>query len=286
MPLFPMKFLLSEAYENGYAVGAFNVINLEFLEAIVETAEQKRSPVILNIAEVHFSFVNLENICPAIVDMARRSPVPIALNLDHGVSIQAIMRAIQNGFTSVMFDGSKLDFGENTAKTAEVVRLCHAVGVTVEAELGAVGGSEDGHLESEADAALFTDPAQAATFVQRTGIDALAVAIGNAHGKYRGEPNLDFDRLAAINEATGIPLVLHGGSGLSNADIQKAIQLGIAKINFYTGMSQAALSALDTIRNEANEKYHAFPVVMQTIKKAVAQTVAEQIDIFGSGGKI
>lgn len=285
MPLVPMKGLLKSAHKNGYAVGAFNVVNLEFLEAIIETAETLSSPVILNIAEVHFPFVNLETICPAISALASRTSIPVALNLDHGVSFKAIVRALRNGFSSVMFDGSKLSFEDNIAGTSEIVRVCHAAGVSVEAELGAVGGSESGAVESEADSAFFTEPKQAKTFVKQTGVDALAVAIGNAHGKYKGEPKLDFDRLAAINDAAGIPLVLHGGSGISEADFKKAISLGIAKINIYTDMSQAALRTAFTYLEQSEAHYHALPRLMQEIKKAVSMVVARQIDICGSSNK-
>lgn len=286
MPLVPMKTLLRHACKNKYAVGAFNVVNLEFLEAIIEAAETKRSPVILNIAEVHFPFVNLENICPAIRAMAKSTNIPIALNLDHGVSLEAIMRALRNGFTSVMFDGSQLPLLENIARTAEIAKICHAAGLSVEAELGAVGGDESGGLESEADSDLFTDPDQAELFVRQTGIDALAVAIGNTHGKYKGEPKLDFERLEAIHKSAGIPLVLHGGSGISTTDFKRAIGLGISKINIYTDMSQAALTATRIFLNLPEEKYHAFPQMMQGIKQSVAGIVAEQINIFGSAEKV
>jgi len=284
MPLVPMHDILNHAYENRYAVGAFNVVNLEFLEAILETAESKRSPVILNIAQVHFPYVNLENMCPMIHAMASRSPVPVALNLDHGLTLDAIIRALRNGFTSVMFDGSKLTFEENVAKTAEIVNLCRPVRVSVEAELGAVGGDEGGGLESQADSAFFTNPDVVAEFVQTTGVQALAVAIGNTHGKYKGEPNLDFDRLEAINQAAGIPLVLHGGSGIYKTDFQKAISLGISKINIYTDMSQAALQATEQFLKR-EQKYHAYPEMMLAIKKTVAAVVAEQMDTFGSSGQ-
>ena len=241
--------------------------------------------MILNIAEVHFPYITLENICPAIHDMAASTKTPIALNLDHGVSMNAIKRALHNGFTSIMYDGSQLPLHENIARTAEIVTICHAAGVSVEAELGAVGGDERGGIVSSANSDFFTNPDQAEDFVQKTGIDALAVAIGNTHGKYRGEPNLDFKRLAAINKAAGIPLVLHGGSGISPTDFKKAISLGIAKINIYTDMSQAALTSAKNFLSQPEGKYHAFPQLMQGIKQAVAEVVAEQIDIFGSSEK-
>jgi len=285
MPLVSMKPVLDKALAGGYAVGAFNVVNLEFLEAILETAESKKSPVVLNIAEVHFPFVNLENICPAIVAMAGRSAVPVVLNLDHGMSPATVIRAIRNGFTSVMFDGSKLDEAENVRISREVVGFCKPLGISVEAEFGAVGGNESGGIEAEANPDLFTDPDRTAGFVKSTGIDALAVAVGNVHGKYRGEPKLDFGRLERIRDKTGIPLVLHGGSGIPDADFRKAISLGIAKINFYTGMSQAALAVVLEKAGSLGRTYHDFPLLMSQIKKRVAGTVAEQIDVFGSAGK-
>jgi fructose-bisphosphate aldolase class II len=241
--------------------------------------------VILNIAEVHFPFVNLEVMCPAVLAAARRASVPVALNLDHGQSVESVFRAVANGFTSVMIDASRLPYGENVALSAEVVRLCRTVDVTVEAELGAVGGNESGGMEAEADPGLFTDPDQAADFVRRTGIDALAVAVGNAHGRYKGAPKLDFDRLAGIREKAGIPLVLHGGSGIPDGDFRRAVGLGIAKINFYTGMSEAALAAVSDRVKTAGAAYHDFPLMMQEVRKRVAETVARQIDVFGSAGK-
>jgi fructose-bisphosphate aldolase class II len=284
MSLVDLKTLLGHADANGYAVGAFNVINLDFLEAVVGAAETRRSPVILNIAEVHFKYVNLENICPAIRSVAGRSDVPVSLNLDHGESFEAVIRAVKNGFTSIMFDGSKLSYAENVRQTAEVVRICHAAGISVEAELGAVGGDEGGGLEGSADPRLFTDPEQAADFVGRTGIDALAVAIGNAHGKYRGTPVLDFDRLGRIRQAAGIPLVLHGGSGIPDADFRRAIGLGISKVNFYTGMSQAALAATSSALKASGKAYNDYPEILRSVKESVAEIVMAQMDVFGSSG--
>ena len=284
MSLVSLKTILDHAFEKHYAVGAFNVINLDFLEAIIAAAEARRSPVILNIAEVHFKYVKLENICPAIRAVAGRSDVPITLNLDHGESFEAVIRAVRNGFTSIMFDGSKLSYEENIRQTAEVVKICHAAGISVEAELGAVGGAEGGALEGSADPKFFTDPGQAADFVRRTGIDALAVAIGNAHGKYKGTPMLDFTRLERIRASAGIPLVLHGGSGISDDDFRRAVSLGIAKINFYTGMSQAALDATTEALKSTGKSYNDYPEVLRTVKENVARVVSGQMDVFGSSG--
>ncbi len=285
MTLVYMKTVLDKAYKNGYAVGAFNVINMEFLEAIITAARKSASPVILNIAEVHLPFVTLDNIVPAIKAVAGRERFDIVLNLDHGLTIPTIEKAISLGFTSIMFDGSHLDFDENIRQTREVVKLCRPWNITVEAELGAVGGAEGGELIGKADPAKYTDINQAKQFVNETGIDALAVAIGNSHGKYKGEPELDFDRLKAIRDVTGIPLVLHGGSGISAADFKRAISLGIAKINFFTGMSEAAMKATADYMITAGQRYNDYPMMMNRVREQVARVVSEQMEIFGSCGK-
>jgi fructose-bisphosphate aldolase class II len=283
MALVSLETVLRHAVANRYAVGAFNVINLDFLEAIVKAAQAKRSPVILNIAEVHFPYVTIEHICPAIKAIAEKSNVPLVLNLDHGESFATIIRAMRNGFTSVMFDGSKLSYEENVRQTADVVRICHAAGVSVEAELGTVGGQEGGGLVGTANPDLYTNAEQARDFVHRTGIDALAVAIGNAHGKYKGKPQLDFTRLGRIRDASRIPLVLHGGSGIPDDDFRRAIGLGIAKINFYTGMSQAALEATAQAVRNVGQAYNDYPDLIKQVTKKVQAVVERQIDVFGSG---
>ena len=283
MALINLETVLGHAAANRYAVGAFNVINLDFLEAIVKAARARRSPVILNIAEVHFPYVTLEHICPAIRVMAEESSVPMVLHLDHGRSLDTIIRALRNGFTSVMFDGSRLPYEENVRQTAEVVGICHAVNVSVEAELGAVGGDEGGGVVATANPDLYTDAEQAQDFVRRTGIDALAVAIGNVHGQYKGKPQLDFVRLGHIREASGIPLVLHGGSGIPDDDFRRAISLGIAKINFYTGMSQAALEATAQAMRNASQGYNDYPDLISHVARKVQAVVERQIDVFGSG---
>jgi len=285
MALVNLQKILEPAYQQRYAVGAFNVINLNFVEAIVDAARDRRSPVILNIAEVHFPFVTLENIVPAIEAIAAREDVDIALNLDHGLTMEAIERSIQNGFTSIMFDGSTLPFKENLTQTKGVVELCHSKGISVEAELGAIGGAEGDETAGTADRTKYTDVEQARRFVRETGVDALAVAIGNVHGKYKGEPDLDFDLLATLREVTDIPLVLHGGSGLSEADFKRAISLGIAKVNFFTGMAQAALEATEDFLEVRAGRYHDYPHLLRRVKQRVSAEVAEQMDVFGSTGK-
>ena len=284
MPLISLAQGLKHASQNGYALGAFNVLDTHFLRALFAAAEAQKSPFIINIAEVHFKYVSLEAICAAIKAEAAQHDIPVVLNLDHGTSFDAIMKAIRLGFTSVMFDGSGLDYEENIRQTAEVVKMCHALGISVEAELGAVGGDEGGALYGSCDSSKFTDPTKATDFVTRTGIDALAVAIGNVHGKYRGDPQLDFPRLQAIREQTGLPLVLHGGSGISDDDFRKAISLGIHKINFYTGMSQSALVAVEQAMQHRETAYDELANMLMGIESAIQKTVEGQMQVFGSAG--
>lgn len=286
MPLISLAEGLKHARVHQYALGAFNVLDTHFLRALFAAAKQQRSPFIINIAEVHFKYLSLDTLVEAVKYEAARHDIPVVLNLDHGLHFEAVVQALRLGFTSVMFDGSTLDYEENVRQTREVVKMCHAIGVSVEGELGAVGGDEGGALYGHADEAFFTDPQKARDFVDRTGIDALAVAIGNAHGKYKGEPKLDFTRLQAIRQQTALPLVLHGGSGISDADFRRAISLGIHKINFYTGMSQAALAAVDKSMTVRDQIYDEFAELMLSIEQAIADIVAEQMRIFGSEGKI
>lgn len=283
MGLVSVNEVLRHADANGYAVGAFNVVNLEFLNGILEAAERKRSPIILQIAEVHFSYVDIEEITPAIQTMAGRTSVPVVLGLDHGQSIETIVRTIRCGFSAVMFDGSKLPFEENVEQTALAVKIAHAVGVSVEAELGQVGGAEGAEGLAVAHEEFFTDPDQAVEFVERTGVDALAIAIGNAHGLYKGIPKLDFKRLETIKRNVGVPLVLHGGSGIPDNDFRRATQLGISKINFFTEMSREATMKVRRMLEE-NPKLIGLQDLMMGAKEAIRETVEDRIEVFGSAG--
>lgn len=271
--------MLGHAERHSYAVGAFNIINLEFLNGILEAAERMRSPVILNIAEVHFPYVNIEQITPAITYMADNVCVPVVLNLDHGLSIETVVRAIRCGFSSVMYDASKKSLEQNIEETRLVVKMAHAVGVSVEAELGRVGGAEGGG-KARARREFFTNPDEAERFVEETGVDALAVAVGNAHGFYDGTPELDFDLIATLRRRTGIPLVLHGGSGIPDDDFRRAVSLGIRKINFFTEMSKLAA---DRVREliRASDDYLLHDLVLEA-KNRIREVVMERIRVFGS----
>lgn len=231
MSLVKMKDILRLAEEKDYGVGAFSVANMEMVMAAIQTAEALNSPLILQIAEVRLKPSPLHLMGPMMVEAAKQAKVPVAVHLDHGETIEVIQQALDIGFTSVMFDGSLLPLEENIAKTKQVVELAKKYDATVEAEIGRVGGSEDGSVDIEI---AITSVEEAKRFAEETNVDALAVAIGNAHGIYKGNPDLRLDRLAEINEQVEIPLVLHGGSGISQEEFRKAIGLGIRKINVAT----------------------------------------------------
>ncbi|MBC7330320.1 class II fructose-bisphosphate aldolase [bacterium] len=285
MSLVNLSELLKDAEERRYAVGGFVLVNLEWVKAVAEAAKRKLSPLSLCVAQVHFDFVDMEALAPAIHQAAKELPVPVAVHLDHGKSIDAIMRAIKCGFTSVMFDGSDLPFEENVEMTKRIVDFAHSVGVSVEAELGAVGG---GYGKAEGGEApppeLLTDPLQAAEFVRRTNCDALAVAIGTVHGKYKGKPKLDFERLKKIKELTNVPLVLHGGSGIPPEDVKRAIELGVRKINIYYDMQRLATERIRALVNRDGDSV-TYPDIMSACKEGVREAVEYYMDIFGSTGK-
>ncbi len=282
--------LMKDAEEKGYAVGASNAVSFESLRAIIAAAEETGKGVILNHAEVHFPIMPLEVIAPIMVDMAKKAKVPVCVHLDHGNSLETCMKAIQLGFTSVMLDVSGLDYEENVAQTALMCRLAHSVGVTVEAELGHIFQSDIGvgeageqeTLESFASAEdVYTDPDMAKDFVERTGVDALAIAFGTAHGVYQVKPKLDLDRIKLIKEKINVPFVMHGGSGLTKEEFQTSIRNGIRKINYYTYMALAGGKAIkDFIESKGegdNVFYHDIPGIAM---EAMKENVKEAINIF------
>ncbi len=282
MPLVSYAELLKDAQQNSYSVGAFNIFGLEFLPAILQAAEEERSPVLLQINPVHYPWMDLPAYLRYVIEQLAKISVPVGLNLDHGKSLDVILKGIQAGFPSVMYDGSKLPFAENLERTREVVRICKQCGVTVEAELGTLN-DEGLDLTEENQDILFTDPNAAAQFVEESGVDALAVSIGNAHGFYRGKPQLDFERLQAIAGATPVPLVLHGGSGISDDDFKTAISLGICKINIFTEMSAAAC---DRVRELAGSQDGLdYPNLLLEARENVKSVVVHKLRTFGSSGK-
>ena len=288
--LVSLKELMKDACERGYAVGAFNTPNLESVIAVIKAAEETGKGVILNHAEVHFPLIPLEDIGPIMIKYAKEASVPVCVHLDHGSSLETCMKAIRLGFTSVMLDASATDYEANVRDTALICRLAHSVGVTVEAELGHIFASDNGlgavkeqetldSFESEDD--VYTDPALAKDFVERTGVDVLAIAFGTVHGVYQKKPKLDLDRIKLIKEKIDVPFVMHGGSGLSKEEFQTAIRNGIRKINYYTYMTlaggKAVKEALDKVNNGENIFYHDIPLIAT---EAMKENVANAIKIF------
>lgn len=237
MALVTSKELLLDAQKNGYAVGAFNVENMEMVQAVVAAAEELHAPVILQTTPGTLKYADEEYFFANVRTAAMRAGVPVVMHLDHGDSFELAMRAFRAGYTSIMIDGSKLPFEENIAVSRSVADACHAAGVPVEAELGKVGGKEDDLVVTGE--SPYTDPQEAAEFVQRTGVDSLAVGIGTAHGFYKGEPKVDLDRLGEIRAAVGLPLVLHGTSGVPDETVAEAVKRGICKVNYATELRVA-----------------------------------------------
>lgn len=274
------KELLLDAQKNKYAVGAFNVNNMEIIQAIINAAEELNSPVILQASQGGIKYAGIEYIANLGKLAGRNAKVPVALHLDHGTDFDQVMLCLRHGFTSVMIDGSRFPLEENIAFTKKVVDIAHAVGVTVEAELGKIGGTEDHITVSEKDA-TFTDPEEAKRFVEETGVDYLAIAVGTAHGVYKGEPKLDFDRIKAIREIVDVPLVLHGSSGVPAEALQKAISLGISKINIDTDIRAAFSNAVKDF--VGNNPYEIDPrKILGPATKAMTEVIKEKMEIFGS----
>jgi fructose-bisphosphate aldolase class II len=243
MPLVNIKGMLMEARRKGYGVLSLLGGNLEMVIGMVMAADETGSPVILAYNDGVTPQIPMELGIPMMASAAERARVPVATILDHGKSLEHVVQAIHLGSSSVMFDGSDLPYEENVAQTKEIVRIAHAVGVAVEAELGAISGSAV-YLDESGVKAVFTDPAAAADFVDRTGVDALAISFGNVHGVYRGEPNLDLDRVREISARVDVPLVMHGASGLAESDYRSVIESGISKVCYYTSMGIGASNDL------------------------------------------
>ena len=283
--LVTLKEALEKAKEGKYAVGAFNVTNPLGLYPIIKAAEKKRSPVILNIAEVSFPDTDLPRMYPAIIHAAKEATVPVVVNLDHGTSENGVITALRYGFSSIMFDATECSYEENVRLSSQYASMLHQVGVSLEGELGVIGGPEGNESESTAKSDHYTDVNLIKPFIDATGVDALAVSIGNVHGFYKGEPDLQFDLLEEIASIASVPLVLHGGSGISDDDFRKAVSLGICKINFYTGCSVAAYNSLKKFMDELDGKYTDMVNISWNLMNAFQETVEDRMDVFGSAGK-
>ena len=276
-----MNDILLPAKEGKYGVGFFNAVNVEMARAIIETAEELKAPVMIGTAEVLLPAMELDLVANYLIPMAKKATVPVCVHYDHGLTFERCMQAIKLGFTSVMYDCSTAPYEENITKVAEMVKICHAMGVTVEAELGHVGDNAgSGKLTNPED--YFTDPDTAVDYVKRTGVDSLAVAVGNAHGDYAFPPKLDFDRIQIISGKINLPLVLHGGSGLADADFKNAVRLGVSKINIFTDIDKAGKAGVEA--GIAAGERTMMGLIPYEIK-AMKEVVAEKIKLFGSEGR-
>ena len=281
MALVTTKELLLDAQKNGYAVGAFNVENMEMVQAVIAAAEELRSPVIMQTTPSTLKYADADYFYANVAIAAKKATVPVVMHLDHGSGFDLAMKAFRAGYTSIMIDGSHSVLEENIAITKAVVDACHAAGVPVEAELGKVGGKED---DLDGGNGGFTEPEEAVSFVEETGVDSLAVAIGTAHGVYKGIPKLDVERLSQIREVVSIPLVLHGTSGIPDEDVKECIRRGICKVNYATdlriafteGVKEVLAAKPDTIDPK---KYNAVG------REKVKEYVKGRIKVVGSEGK-
>lgn len=276
--------VLIPAKKGRYAVGLFNAVNLELARGIIRAAEKTKSPVIMGTAEVLFPFGPLQEVSYFLLPMAQKANVPIVIHLDHGLKKETCIRALELGFTSIMYDCSTDPYEVNVEKVREMAEIAHSYGATIEGELGHVGNNPDSAEATgeEADASqFFTDPKMAKDYVERTRVDALAIAVGNAHGAYKLPPKLDFERIRTIAETVDVPLVLHGGSGLSDQDFKKAIQEGIHKVNIFTDINAAAAKA--EMENYRSGK--GLTDLIPAAVDAVEQETIQKMLLFESNGK-
>ncbi len=280
MPLVNMKDLLLDAQKGGYAVGSFSIANMEMILGVIKAAEETRSPIILQIAEVRLNHSPLHIIGHTMIAAAKGAKVPVAVHLDHGTTLECIQQALDLGFTSVMFDGSHLDVEENIAMTKKVIEMAKPYGAAVEAEIGCVGGSEDGSVDI---AMRCTSPEQAKHFYDETNVDALAIAIGNAHGFYKEAPELRFDILEKVRDAVEVPLVLHGGTGIEPEDFIRCHQSGIKKINIATA---TFASVEKNVRNDyAQSKIGGYYDLHQSEIQGAYINAKAHMEIFYTVGK-
>ncbi len=274
-----MREMLKTAGKEGYGIGFFNAVNVEMARAVIETAEEMDSTVIIGTAEILLPMMELRNVADYLIPMAERAAVPVCVHYDHGLTYDRCMEALDLGFTSIMYDCSTLSYDENVRRVAEMVSICHERDVTVEGELGHVGDNEGpGKVLKPED--FFTDPDQAVDYVSRTGVDALAVAVGNAHGDYKFPPKLDFDRIRTISGRTGVPLVLHGGSGLSDDDFRRAVREGVRKINIFTDLDKAGKRGAE---EAINNGVSVLSGIMAYEIDAMKAVVREKISLFRGG---
>lgn len=280
-----MNEVLYNAKKGKYAVGLFNAVNLELARGIIAAAEQTGSPVIMGTAEVLFPYGPLEEVSYYLLPMAKKANVPVVIHLDHGLNRDTCIKALELGFTSIMYDCSTDTYDENVRKVKEMADIAHSFGATIEGELGHVGdneGSAEGSDHMGDPSKFFTDPKVAKDYVDKTGVDALAIAVGNAHGAYKLPPKLDFERIRTIAKTVDVPLVLHGGSGLTDDDFKQAIKEGISKVNIFTDINVAAVKAEFSKFTDMNKGIiDLIPAAVEAIK----QETMKKMELFGSIGK-
>ncbi|WP_027623928.1 class II fructose-bisphosphate aldolase [Clostridium lundense] len=280
MAIVNMKELLINAQQENYCIGAFSIANMEMIMGALKAAEETRSPIILQIAEVRLKYSPLSLIAPMMIEGARHAEVPVAVHLDHGESLDTIEEALTLGFTSVMYDGSHLPIEENIKNTKKVIAMAKKYGAAVEGEIGIIGKKEDGSGDGES---LITRVEDAKKFYDETGVDALAIAIGNAHGVYTSAPNLNFTRLKEISTSIKVPLVLHGGSGITEEGFKESIEYGIKKINVATATFNSVVKSVDKLFKSSNTvdyfTYH------NNVIEAAYENIKKHIKIFGSYNK-
>ena len=273
--LVTLREILAIAAEKQIAIGSFNTPNMTSLQAVIAAAEEANQPVIIMHAQVHeeMGLCTMEEIAPVMLLFAKAAKVPVCVHLDHGTDLDYVKRGLELGFTSVMYDGSTLSEEENTANTQKAVAWARETGASVEAEIGSMGAREGGGGN---DTSIYTDPDAAVRFVESTGIDALACAFGTAHGFYKDAPKLDFERLSTISARIDVPIVMHGGSGVSDADFREVIRRGVRKINYYTYMAKAGGEAV------SQKSYDQFHDVLLDAKKAMQANAKAAIDVFAA----
>lgn len=270
--------VLKKAQKGKYAVGLFNTTDTDMLQAVIEAAEESNSPVILGTAEVLLPYGELKLIAPSVIAAAKRAKVPVVVHYDHGLTFDRCIEALKLGFSSIMFDGSAKLYEQNIAETREMVKIAHAFGATVEGEIGHVGeaAKEDNLLTD-----MYTTPEEAKAYLEATGVDALAVAIGSAHGVYKKKPMLNIERLKEISEEVKVPLVLHGGSGLSDDDFKNTIRNGIAKVNIFTDLCLAGERAM----KDGEEKKLGYLETRNLKVEYIKEAVKHKMALFGSVNK-
>ena len=282
MPLVHMGDMLRHAYQHRYAVAAFDVVSLDFITGIIDAAEEKQAPIIISLAESHFDYFDFELLMSAVQKAAQRTSAPVAIHLDHGESMESAVRGINLGCTGVMVDASTSPLEGNIERTKAVVDMARGCGIPVEGELGYVPGVEGEDAERHPGEVVYTTAEEAKTYVDATGVDFLAVSIGTVHGRMKGEPKLDFGRLAEINQALQIPLVIHGGTGLSNEQFRQLIDNGVTKINYYTALADAAGRC---IQGNAEKGGKSYTDLVRGVSEAVQQEAERCIELWGSTGK-